>query len=268
MDLKAVKYLSVLFLVACSNNDNLATIGQEEVSRQQFEAHLEFKRIDPSNAERVQQAQSQYLERKALAQAILEEELIDEAALEAEFDEFRTQMIINRYLSEYLDKTVDDTALTNYYNSHPSEFQVRQAHVAHIVFRTHNAMAETELQAVQQKARNAQAQLMKGAEFEDIAKSSSEDLQSGPRGGELGWITETAIDPAFAQAAFALESGSVSDIVKTQYGYHLIKLLDPVRSQTLPFDQVKGDIRYRLRNKTKAAETQRLRSSLDITVHE
>jgi len=268
MDLKAVKYLPVLFLVACSSDDKLATIGQEEITQQQFEAHLEFKRIDPSDSERVKQAKNQYLERKALAQAVLEGDLIDDSALEAEFEEFRTQMIINRYLSNYLDETVDDTALNNYYNSNPSEFQVKQAHVAHIVFRTHNAMTEAERQAAQQRARNAQAQLMKGESFETVAQDLSEDLQSGPQGGDLGWITETAIDPTFAKAAFSLEAESVSDIVQTQYGYHLIKLVEPIRTQTLPFDQVKGDIRYRLRNRAKAAEVERLKESLDVSMHE
>lgn len=269
MNLNIVKCLPVLLIVAaCSNEDKLAQIGDKTVTNAAFDAHLSFKRIDPTDTTRVEQEQERYLERQALVQAVVESEQLDEAAIQAELDEFRTQMIINRYLSDYLDNVVDETALNNYYNSNLSEFQIQQAHIAHIVIRTHNAMTQTEKQAAQQRARDAQAQLAKGQSFESLAEAISEDLQSGPRGGNLGWISEDAIDPAFSQVAFELEPGAVSDIVQTQYGYHLIKLIEPLRTQTLPYTQVKGDIRYRLRNQAKAAEEERLRSAIDITLYD
>lgn len=77
--------------------------------------------------------------------------------------------------------------------------------------------AQARIQALQQ-------QVKAGTEFTDLAQQYSEDLASAKQGGDLGFFTKGELVPEFENAAFALEPGQVSDIVKTLYGYHLIKL--------------------------------------------
>ena len=264
MDLKTI-LLPVLFLAACSNEAQLAKVGSEKITQPEFDAHLSFKRINPEQTDRVAAEFENYIEQTALAQAITESGELNEAELNAEVDAFKKQIMISRYMSAYLDKAVNSVAIENYYNANQDEFSNKQAHVAHIVFRVHNAMTDAEKQAAQQQARDVLAKLSKGEDFAALAKARSDDVYSAEKGGDLGWVSANAIDPAFSEALFGLEPGQTSDVIKTQYGYHIIRLLDPVKTQIAPLSQVEGDIRYQLRQKAKQAETERLLSQINIS---
>ncbi len=265
MDFKSVFLLPVIFFVACSGGDTIAKVGKESISKSDFESHLSFKRIDPTNEDRASAELDEFLTQTALAQAISTQELANNQLLAAEFAEFKKQMTISRYMAAYLDRVVTDAAVENYYNSHQDEYTRQQAHIAHIVFRVNNSMTDVEKQAAQQKAREVVAKLAKGEVFEVLAQQMSDDVYSAKQGGDLGWVSPESIDPAFATSVLALAEDETSDVVKTQYGYHIIKLLEPLRSEVAPLRQVQGDIRYQLRQKAKAAETKRLLDSVTIS---
>lgn len=89
-----------------------------------------------------------------------------------------------------------------------------QVHCAHILIKT-----EKEAQAVVDR-------LSKGEKFSNIAKEVSRDPGSGKRGGDLGWFTRGKMVKEFEQAAFALQKGQTSGLVKTQFGYHIIRRLE------------------------------------------
>jgi|SRR5688572_22525124 len=77
--------------------------------------------------------------------------------------------------------------------------------------------------AAEKKANDIAAELKGGADFAELAKANSADPGSGPNGGDLGWFEKGVMVPEFETAAFALEVGQTSDIVKTQFGYHIIR---------------------------------------------
>jgi len=85
-------------------------------------------------------------------------------------------------------------------------------------------------------------QAQKGANFEELAKKYSEDDGSKAKGGDLGWIVEGQTVPQFQQAAFSLPKGTISDLVKTEYGFHIIKVLDKETAHTKSFDEVRNEI--------------------------
>ena len=99
------------------------------------------------------------------------------------------------------------------------------------------------------KAQDIQTQAKKGANFEDLAKKYSEDggtpgnPGSRDKGGDLGWIVQGQTVPEFEKAAFSLPKGSISDLIKTQYGFHIIKIIDKEAAHTKPFEEVKDSIR-------------------------
>ena len=91
------------------------------------------------------------------------------------------------------------------------------------------------------------ASLKKGGKFEDIAKKQSKDPGSGANGGDLDWASANSYVPEFAQAMMALKKGQLTDApVKSQFGFHVIRL-DDVRDAQLPkFEEVKGQIQQQL----------------------
>src|SRR5580658_8316036 len=137
---------------------------------------------------------------------------------------------------------VGDDALRAYYNSHIDEYKVEnRVHVEHILFKT-VGKTDAEVAEIRQKAEEALKKAKAGANFEDLAKKYSEDDGTKVKGGDLGWIVEGQTVPEFQQAAFTLPKGSISDLVKTQYGFHIIKVLDHETAHTESFDEVKSTI--------------------------
>ena len=140
---------------------------------------------------------------------------------------------------------VSDDALRAYYNDHIDDYKVQNSvHVEHILFKT-IGKTDAEVAEIKQKAEDVLKQAKKGANFEDLAKKYSED--DGPqgskaKGGDLGWIGEGQTVPEFQQAAFSLPKGSISDLVKTQYGFHIIKVLDKQTAHTKTFEEVRESI--------------------------
>ena len=85
------------------------------------------------------------------------------------------------------------------------------------------------------------------AKFAEEAKKYSED-GSAPDGGALGWMARGALDSKFEEVAFALEPGTVSPVVETRYGFHLILVEGKRPASTRPFDEVRRDIREQLQS--------------------
>jgi peptidyl-prolyl cis-trans isomerase D len=137
---------------------------------------------------------------------------------------------------------VSDDTLRAYYSAHLSDYKVEnRAHVEHILFKT-IGKTDAEVAEIHQKAADVLKQAKHGANFEDLAKKYSEDDGTKPKGGDLGWIVEGQTVPEFQQAAFSLPKSAISDLVKTQYGFHIIKVLDRETAHTKSFEEVRDSI--------------------------
>ena len=118
-----------------------------------------------------------------------------------------------------------------------------RVHAEHILFTT-VGKTDAEVAEIKKKAEDVLAQARKkGANFEDLAKKYSEDPGSKTKGGDLGWLLQGQTVAEFEKAAFSLPKGEISDLIKTQYGFHIIKVLDKETAHTKPFDEVKDSIR-------------------------
>ncbi|MBV9495728.1 MAG: peptidyl-prolyl cis-trans isomerase [Acidobacteria bacterium] len=103
------------------------------------------------------------------------------------------------------------------------------------------------------KAEDLRKQIVAGADFAELAKKESDDTGSGSRGGDLGAFGPNQMVPEFEQAAFAAKVGEVTPVVRTQYGYHVIKV---EKHDSTPFDQVKATLE-------RAEAKKRLQDQLD-----
>ncbi|HUI51626.1 MAG TPA: peptidyl-prolyl cis-trans isomerase [Terriglobales bacterium] len=140
--------------------------------------------------------------------------------------------------------TVTDKELNEVYQQNIQDYQVpNRVHVEHILLMT-VGKTDAEVAETKKKAEDILAQAKKkGANFEDLAKKYSEDPGSKAKGGDLGWIVQGQTVPEFEKAAFSLNKGEMSDLIKTQYGFHILKVLDKETAHTKTFDEVKDTIR-------------------------
>jgi peptidyl-prolyl cis-trans isomerase D len=138
---------------------------------------------------------------------------------------------------------ISDDDLKARYQRDIQQYEVpSRVHVEHILFMT-VGKPDAEVDEIKKKAQDVLNQVKKGAKFEDLAKKNSEDPGTKDKGGDLGWIVQGQTVPEFEKVAFSLQPGSVSDLVKTQYGFHIIKVLEKETAHTKPFDEVKDSIR-------------------------
>jgi len=142
---------------------------------------------------------------------------------------------------------ISDDELKAQYQQEIQQYQVpNRVHVQHILLMTVGNKTDAEIEEIRQKAEDVLKQARKGAKFDELAKKYSEDPGSKDKGGDLGWLTQGQTVPEFEKTAFSLEKGKISDLVKTQYGFHIIKVLDKETAHTKPFEEVKESIKSRL----------------------
>jgi peptidyl-prolyl cis-trans isomerase C len=119
------------------------------------------------------------------------------------------------------------------------------------------------LVATEDEAKAILAQLKTGADFATLAKEKSKD-PGAAEGGDLGYFTKDQMVPEFANVAFKLDKGQISDPVKTQFGWHIIKVEDKRIKPTPTFDQVKGQIENYVAHRAQAQLVDKLRSAANI----
>ena len=140
---------------------------------------------------------------------------------------------------------VDDDELRNFYGEHSEEYRLPEEVTAqHILFKTDGKTPE-QIEAIRKKATDVLNRAKNGEDFSKLAKDFSED-SSASRGGTLGTFGRGQMVPEFEQAAFTLGSGAISDLVTTQFGFHIIKVNSRQDSRLRTFEEIKEAIRPRL----------------------
>src|SRR5271154_5398660 len=138
---------------------------------------------------------------------------------------------------------ISDADVQAYYNAHQDQYQVKeQVKVRHILIAVPaGADAKTDA-AAKAKAEDILKQIKAGGNFADLASKNSDDPGSKTQGGELGWLDRGKTVPEFEKAAFSLSPGQTSDLVKTQFGYHILQVEDKKAAHTQPVAEVKATI--------------------------
>lgn len=156
--------------------------------------------------------------------------------VEEKMAELKKRIIVDTYLKKKVetDAKISDEELKGFYEKNLDKFKAgEQVRASHILVKT------------EQEAKDVQAQLKGGAKFEELAKTKSVD-SSAAKGGDLGWFGKGNMVPVFEKTAFALKDGETSGIVKSEFGYHIIKLTGKRPAGTRPFDEAKEQIKSAL----------------------
>lgn len=188
------------------------------------------------------------------------------------FDEIKKQVekgmvyqkIVDAQWAGKINITEEDAK--KHYDENPTQFEVKeQVRASHILItpKTDEAGADPnqEKAKAKTKAEDLLKQIKEGADFAALAKANS-DCTSAAQGGDLNFFGKGQMVPPFEKAAFALETGKVSDIVETRFGYHIIKVTDRKEAGTTSFEQAKAGLIQQLAQKKQAELTNKYIDSL------
>jgi len=143
---------------------------------------------------------------------------------------------------------IGDAQIQDYYNAHKDEYRTpERVHARHILLSTANKPKD-EVSKIQAQAEAVLKQIKGGGDFAEIAKKNSQDPGSAQKGGDLGWVSRGQMVKNFEDAVFTLKPNEISNVVTTEYGFHIIQVLEkqPAHLQTL--DEVKPAITATLKN--------------------
>ncbi len=184
---------------------------------------------------------------------------IDDDALKAWFetvkDNYKSEPQLKlKYLTFTYDSVgrkiaIDESKIKEYYQDNIEKYQVpEKRHARHILFKLSESDSEQRQQEQARKAADVLKLAKDGANFAELAKKYSEG-PSKESGGDLGFFAAGQMVPAFDQAVFSMKAGEISDVIKTQFGYHIILLeaIQPAKTKSL--EEVKAEITKTLQQK-------------------
>ena len=141
------------------------------------------------------------------------------------------------------DIQIEDTRINDYYNNSKDQFKVEKRVKARHILITFPPDADEQAEAdVKEKALSILKEIKGGGDFADLAKKYSQDPSSAVNGGDLGYFSRGQMVKPFEDAAFALKEGELSEPIKTQFGYHIIKVEKIEDERTRPLSEVREDI--------------------------
>jgi peptidyl-prolyl cis-trans isomerase C len=146
-----------------------------------------------------------------------------------------------------------DDQCREYYDSHLDQFhEPEKVKASHILVTVDASATPEERAAAREKIESIRKQCLAGEDFAELARTHS-DCPSSAQGGDLGWFDRTRMVEPFSEAAFALKPGEISDVVETQFGYHVIRLTDRQEGRDVPFDEVRDQISQKIESDERQA---------------
>jgi peptidyl-prolyl cis-trans isomerase D len=226
------------------------------------------------------------LEYAVLTQQALEKQITPtDAELRAFYDQHKAEYansIPEKRKAKYIvvdlaklqqQEQISSAELQSYYDQHQEDFrrpaEVKASHILVKVPAGPDGKVDPKAEAAAKaKAEDILKQLKAGANFADLAKKDSDDKASAINGGELGWFQRGQMVPEFEQTAFSLPVGQISGLVKTQFGYHIIKVEDRHEAGIAPLADVKDKIETQLKQQKAEKAANDIASGLETEVRE
>jgi peptidyl-prolyl cis-trans isomerase C len=179
------------------------------------------------------QAREMLVTRELILQEANNRGLSQSDAVKEQIEQSRMGILVAAVFQDYVEKEgVAEADLKAAYESVKSQYTGKEYHVEHILVEK-----EADAKAIT-------AQLKAGANFEELAKAKSKDPGSAPTGGDLGWVSEKSLVPEFSKAMVQLKKGQITDKpVKTQFGWHIIKMDDVRDVKAPPMEEIKDQLK-------------------------
>ncbi len=242
----------------------IVSVGDVTIHRSEFENALktlpaEYQSYAAGPGKK--QFAEDFLRMKLLAAQGYKNGLQNEPDVVAQLSLMRDNLVANAQLQK-IDKAVSisEDDLKKAYEANKNEYE--QVHARHILIAFKGSPAAqpgkkelTEAEA-KAKAEDIRAKLVAGADFAEMAKKESDDSGSGIRGGDLGTFGRGQMVPEFEKAAFEAKVGEISPVIRTKYGFHIIKVES---HETTPFSEARASLEKSLRQKQVQAQLDKLK---------
>ena len=245
--------LGLTALVACQNKSTstdsttdkkdatvLATVNGSAITNVDFDREVkalpEYIRGMADTPQGKKELIDTLVMRELILQQAAKEGLDKGKEIDEKLAELKKRIVVDTYLKKKVetDAKISDEELKKFYDQNLDKFKSgEQVKASHILVKG------------EQEAKDILAQLKGGAVFEELAKAKSVDT-SASKGGDLGWFGKGNMVPAFEKAAFSLKEGELSGIVKSEFGFHIIKLTGKRPAGTRTFDEAKEQIKAAL----------------------
>jgi peptidyl-prolyl cis-trans isomerase C len=229
---------------------NGAEIRQSDVALAEEELGPSLAQMDP--ATKKESVLAFLIDMKIVAKAAEDKKLEDRPDFKARLAFTRNRLLMDNLLAVEGKAATTDEAMKKVYAEAAKQIEGEQeVHARHILVES-----EDEAKAIE-------AELKKGADFAELAKKKSKDPGASD-GGDLGFFTKDQMVPEFSTVAFALEPGKISDPVKSQFGWHVIKVEEKRNRKAPDFEQVKAQIETYVTRKAQAEYVAKLRESAKV----
>jgi peptidyl-prolyl cis-trans isomerase C len=229
---------------------NGSEIRQSDVTLVEEELCPSLAQMDP--ATKKDNVLSFLIDMKIVAKAAEDKKIENNDDFKRRMAFTRNRLLMDSLLASEGKAATTDDAMKKVYEDAAKQISGEQeVHARHILVET-----EDEAKAVEDE-------LKKGADFAELAKKKSKDPGASD-GGDLGFFTKDQMVPEFSAVAFALEPGKISDPVKSQFGWHVIKVEEKRNRKAPDFDQVKGQIETYVTRKAQADYVAKLRESAKV----
>ena len=240
----------ILSLLACNkkeetksavNESVVAKINDKEITMSYFTERIKDYPSLAHNGPMDEEAKKGFLDNLIVRELLIQEAIhngIDKEKETAAFiEEMKKRILVDKVFKKEVDGkvSVSEDDIKKFYNEHPEEIKnPDEIRANHILLKTRE-----EAEMVRKKIKD-------GIKFEDAAKKYSVDSGSKDSGGDLGFFSRGMMVPEFDEAAFKLNIGEISDIVQSQFGFHIIKVLEKRPGKQKSFDEAKQEIEKKL----------------------
>jgi peptidyl-prolyl cis-trans isomerase SurA len=171
-------------------------------------------------------------------------------SMESYKNHIRDQILVSKVTRFELGSrvSISERNIAKYYHKNQKDFwDPGKARVRHILILTEKGLSADKKKEKYLQAKEILGEVKSGKDFADAAREYSEDI-SASEGGDVGFVEKGKMVPEFENAVYSMEEGEISDIVETEYGYHIIKVEEVLKGGTLPLKDVKNKIQFILSN--------------------
>jgi peptidyl-prolyl cis-trans isomerase C len=229
---------------------NGAEIKKSDVTMAEEELGPSLAQMDPATKD--ENVLSFLIDMKIVAKAAEDKKVADSEEFKKRLAFARNRLLMDSLLAQEGKAATTDDAMKKVYEEASKQITGEQE------VRARHILVETE-----DEAKAVKAELDKGADFAELAKKKSKDPGSAD-GGDLGFFTKEQMVPEFSAVAFALDPGKISDPVKSQFGWHIIKVEEKRNRKAPDFDQVKAQIENYVTRKAQADYVAKLRTEAKV----